>query len=115
MSVVARQRRELAAIESALRASDPRLAVMFAIFARLHQVDGPVTRELLSRPRLRVVMNLRQFVLVLAAVAMLAGGVALGIMGHMPSTACEAGHGGHHTVVTGRLSYVANCAQPPHR
>ncbi|HXW88744.1 MAG TPA: DUF3040 domain-containing protein [Streptosporangiaceae bacterium] len=44
MSLSARQQRALGRIEGALRAADPHLASMFAIFARLH-ADQPIAAE----------------------------------------------------------------------
>jgi hypothetical protein len=52
MSLPARQRRALDAIERALRASEPRLNGMFAIFARLTREEEPVRAERLPRRRL---------------------------------------------------------------
>jgi hypothetical protein len=52
MSLSARQQRMLGSIESRLRADDPHLASMFAIFDRLN-VDEPVSAEPLV-PRLRL-------------------------------------------------------------
>jgi len=52
MSLSARQQRALGSIEGALRAADPHLASMFAIFARLN-VGEPVTAEP-SAPRRRL-------------------------------------------------------------
>ena len=52
MSLPAGQERVLHGIEGVLKASEPHLASMFAIFARLNQ-DEPVGIELLQRSRLR--------------------------------------------------------------
>jgi len=52
MSLPARQRRALDAIERALRASEPRLNGMFATFARLTREEEPVRAERLPRQRL---------------------------------------------------------------
>ncbi len=51
MSLPAGQQRVLHGIEGALRAGEPQLASMFAIFAQLHQ-DEPVGAERLKRGRL---------------------------------------------------------------
>ena len=54
MSLSARQQRTLGSIESRLRADDPHLASMFAMFSRL-SVGEPVAMErLVSRPGLRL-------------------------------------------------------------
>jgi hypothetical protein len=52
MSLPACQERALSSIEGALKASEPHLASMFAIFTRLNQ-DEPVGAEPLVRERLR--------------------------------------------------------------
>jgi len=51
MSLPAGQQRVLHGIEGALKASEPQLASMFAIFVQLHQ-DEPVGAEPLKRGRL---------------------------------------------------------------
>jgi hypothetical protein len=50
MSLPARQQRMLDGIERVLQASEPKLASMFAIFARLTSDEGPAMTERL-RPR----------------------------------------------------------------
>jgi hypothetical protein len=114
MSMPTRQQRTLGGIETALQASEPRLAAMFAIFTRLHQVDGPVCRELLSRSRLRVIMKLRAimlrrgFIFISVIAAMLAAGLLIGITGHS-SASCQGGRGAH-AVATAHVQPPASCA-----
>jgi predicted anti-sigma-YlaC factor YlaD len=52
MTLPARQQRLITEIDSALRASEPHLASMYAMFARLNQRE-PVTAEPLAAPRWR--------------------------------------------------------------
>jgi predicted anti-sigma-YlaC factor YlaD len=52
MTLPARQQRVITEIDSALRASEPHLASMYAMFARLNQRE-PVTAEPLAAPRWR--------------------------------------------------------------
>jgi hypothetical protein len=53
MSLPASQQRVLGSIEGKLRAADPHLASMFAIFARLNLGEPVATERLAARPRLR--------------------------------------------------------------
>jgi len=48
MSLPACEKRALDAMDSALAASEPRLAAMFAMFARLCRDEGPIAAERLS-------------------------------------------------------------------
>jgi hypothetical protein len=96
MVMRARQDRRLGGIEAELRASEPRLAAMFATFTRLHQVDGPVRRELISRSGFRVLMHRPEFIFFVVMAAMLVVGVVLGTTGHR-SVSCQVGHGEHVT------------------
>ena len=78
MSLPARQRRMLDGIEVALRASEPHMTSMFAIFTRLAQNDLAALPERLPRFRFRMSAGLRAFVLLPALFAMLITGVVLG-------------------------------------
>lgn len=78
MSLPARQRRMLDGIEVALRASEPRIASMFAIFTRLAENDRAALPERLPRFRFRMSASLRAFVLLPVLFAMLVTGVVLG-------------------------------------
>ena len=53
MSLPASQQRALVSIEGGLRAADPHLASMFAIFARLNAGEPVATERLVARLRLR--------------------------------------------------------------
>jgi len=78
MSLPARQQRMLDGIEVALRASEPRIASMFAIFTRLAENDRSALPERLPRLRFRMSAGLRAFVLLPVVFAMLVTGVVLG-------------------------------------
>jgi hypothetical protein len=96
VSLPAVQQRALDRMEGALQASEPHLASMFAIFARL-SADEPVRPEPLARPRPRRVHWLRAgtsiyaFVLVPFMFAMITIGALLSSRAHSMA-ACETGY-----------------------
>jgi hypothetical protein len=90
MSLPARQQRVLDGIEGALRASEPHMAAMFAMFAQLTRDDGPATAERLRVSRMRAVTQLRGLALIPVMVAMLIVGVVLGGSGR-GSAGCATG------------------------
>jgi hypothetical protein len=90
------QQRVLDRMEGALQTSEPHLASMFSIFARLN-ADEPVGAEPLARPRPRRVRWLRAgttiyaFVLVPVMFAMITLGALLSSRAHSVAT-CETGY-----------------------
>jgi hypothetical protein len=85
------QRRALAAIESALEKSAPRLTEMFAMFTRLTADEEPVRAERLSPRR----HDLRQSILLVipvVALIMLIVSLALGITAGGASACVPAAH-----------------------
>jgi hypothetical protein len=91
------QQRVLDRIEGALQASEPQLASMFTIFARLN-ADEPVGVEPLARPRrpqrlrwLRAGTTIYAFVLVPVMFAMITIGALLSSRAHSVAT-CETGY-----------------------
>jgi hypothetical protein len=96
MSLPASQQRALGGIEGRLRAADPHLASMFAIFARLNVGEPVATEHLVARLRLRWLRpRLPAFAAVLIPVMFIAMVVvsALGA-GRLSPRAC----GGVHAV-----------------
>jgi hypothetical protein len=97
MSLPARQRRALDAIERALRASEPRLTGMFAIFTRLTREEEPVRTERLPRrrlPRYRPSGNV--LIIHLLAGLVLITGMVIGLSAGGAS-ACGPAYVGAHT------------------
>jgi hypothetical protein len=90
MGLPARQQRMLDGIEGSLRASEPQMAAMFAMFAQLTRDDGPAVREQLRVSRLRAVTQLRGLALIPVMVAMVIVGVVLGGSGR-GSVGCGGG------------------------
>jgi hypothetical protein len=96
VTLPAAQQRDLDRIEGALQASEPQLASMFTIFARLN-ADEPVGAEPLARLRPRRVRWLRAgttiyaFVLVPVMFAMITIGALLSSRAHSVAT-CDAGY-----------------------
>jgi hypothetical protein len=64
VSLPARQQRVLDGIATAVAASEPQLASMFAIFTKLTSPDGPARTERLPRSRHRLPHGLIPLVLV---------------------------------------------------
>ncbi|MBV9094453.1 MAG: DUF3040 domain-containing protein [Streptosporangiaceae bacterium] len=96
MSLPASQQRALDEMEQTLQASEPRLASMFAIFARLAAGDGPVAAEpLASRSRWWLPRGTTGYAFVLVPVifVMIIAGVLLGRGGHSVGS-CAAGYSG---------------------
>ena|SRR5580692_2042212 len=108
MSALVRQQRRLSGIEAALKASEPRLAAMFATFARLHQGDGPVRAEPLRRSRPRVARFAR-FIPVLIAVMLLAG-LIIAVSGHRSANCTVAQSGPVAATVHPRALAVPACS-----
>jgi hypothetical protein len=100
MSLPAWQQRALERIESALQASEPHLASMFAIFARLNASE-PVGEEPLARPRPRPRPRRRRWssvgsavyavVLIPVMFTMVVVGAVLGGSAHS-ATSCNVGY-----------------------
>jgi hypothetical protein len=94
VSLPAAQQRVLDRMEGALQASEPHMAAMFAIFARINASE-PVGAEPLSRPRrlgwLRHGTALYAFVLVPVMFTMIVIGAMLSGRAHTAG-ACEAGY-----------------------
>jgi hypothetical protein len=93
MSLPAAQQRVLDRMEGALRASEPRLISMYAIFARLN-ADQPVAAERLARKRLRLLQQgtaMYAIVLIPVMFAAVIVGALLG-GGARSATACETGY-----------------------
>jgi hypothetical protein len=93
MSLPAAQQRVLDRIEGALRASEPQLTSMYAIFGRLNAGE-PVAAERLVRKRLRRLHQgtaMYAFVLIPVMFAAVIVGALLG-GGARSATACEAGY-----------------------
>jgi len=109
MSLPVRQQRALDGIEGVLKASEPRMAAMFAIFTRLTQDDGPAITERLARSRTRVSAGLRAFVLIPVVFAMLITGAVISGNGHGASGcgARLAGYGPAGRSLCGRLGAVS--------
>lgn len=83
MGLPAGQQRTLDLIDGELRASAPDLTSMFAIFTRLSSGDGPAATEQLRPSRSRVTLNnLRGFVLIPVAIAMVVVSVVFGGISH---------------------------------
>jgi hypothetical protein len=61
MGLPVRQRRVLLRIEGAIRGSDPKLAALYAIFARLNREEDMPRREQLRHSALGVLARLRRF------------------------------------------------------
>jgi hypothetical protein len=79
---------------------------MFGIFSRLHQGDGPVRAEPVSRSWPRAA-HFRVFIPMLIIIVLLSAGLLIAVTGHW-SASCQVGYGGH-AAVTGRAQAVA-CA-----
>ena len=93
MSLPACQQRALDRMEGALRASEPRLASMYAIFGRLN-VGEPIGTERLTRKRLRLLQQgsaMYAIVLVPVMFAAIIVGALLG-GGSRSMAACRAGY-----------------------
>jgi hypothetical protein len=92
MSLPACQQRALDRMEGALRANEPHLASMYAIFGRLN-ADEPIGTERLTRKRLRLLQQgsaMYAIVLVPVMFAAIIVGALLG--GSRSTTACDAGY-----------------------
>ena len=96
MTLPAAQQRVLDRMEGALQASEPQLASMFAIFARIN-AEEPVGAEPLARPRprrlrwMRAGTTIYAFVLVPVMFAMITIGALLSSRAHSVAT-CETGY-----------------------
>ncbi len=96
MTLPAAQQRDLDRIEGALQASEPQLASMFTIFARLN-ADEPVSAEPLARPRpqrlrwMHAGTTIYAFVLVPVMFAMITIGALLSSRAHSVAT-CDTGY-----------------------
>jgi len=91
MSLPACQQRALNRMEGALRASEPRLASMYAIFARLN-VGEPIGAEQLTRKRRWVQPGTAMYAIVLVPVMFAAIIVGAVLGGSRTTAACEAGY-----------------------
>ena len=94
MALPACQQRALDRIEGALRASEPQLASMYAIFGRLN-ADEPVGMERLARKRLRLLQHgtaMYAIVLLPVMFAAIIVGALLGGGARSNTAACEAGY-----------------------
>jgi len=92
MSLPACQQRALDRMEGALRANEPHLASMYAIFGRLN-ADEPIGTERLTRKRLKLLQqgsSMYAIVLVPVMFAAIIVGALLG--GSRSTTACDAGY-----------------------
>jgi hypothetical protein len=107
MSLPARQQRVITRIDSALRASEPHLASMYAIFARLNGQE-PVTAEPLAVPRWRLrPPGEAMFAVVLLPVMIMM--IILGVLlggAHSPGS-CDVGYAGGVAVATGPAESAA--------
>ena len=107
MTLPAAQQRVLDRMEGALQASEPQLASMFTIFARLN-AEEPVGAEPLARPRprrlrwLRAGTTIYAFVLVPVMFAMITIGALLSSRAHSVAT-CETGYSAGAAVHPGAL------------
>jgi hypothetical protein len=93
MSLPVRQQRVIGNIEGILRASEPHLASMFTIFARLH-ADEPIGTELLASTRRRWPRPgnaVYAIVLIPVLFAAIIIGALLGGSARSPAT-CDAGY-----------------------
>jgi hypothetical protein len=116
MSLPPAQQRVLDSMADALRASEPRLAAMFAIFTRLNRFEASPRREQLPRQRrLRLALpkvslrsartsgtHLHEFWLHLLiasplAIAVLVVGLVFGLGSHSPPPGCSVLPGAHVT------------------
>ena len=91
MSLPACQQRALNHMEGALRASEPRLASMYAMFARLN-VGEPIGAEQLARKRRWVQPGTAMYTIVLVPVMFAAIIVGAVLGGSRTTAACEAGY-----------------------
>jgi hypothetical protein len=94
MSLPARQQRVISEMDSALRASEPHLAAMYAMFARLNQQE-PVTAEPLAgirRPRRTPADAMFAVVLLPVMSALIILGVLIG--GGRSAGSCDVGYSG---------------------
>ena len=91
MSLPACQQRALNHMEGALRASEPRLASMYAMFARLN-VGEPIGAEQLARKRRWVQPGTAMYAIVLVPVMFAAIIVGAVLGGSRTTAACEAGY-----------------------
>ena len=92
MSLPACQQRALDRMEGALRASEPQLASMYAIFGRLN-ADEPIGAERLTRKRLRWLQaGTAMYAIVLVPVMFAAIIVGALLGGSRSTSACEAGY-----------------------
>ena len=93
MSLPACQERALSSIEGALKASEPHLASMFAIFTRLNQ-DEPVGAEPLARGSLRWLRPRRALPAIVLIPVMFAAVIVGALLSGSArgATTCDAGH-----------------------
>jgi hypothetical protein len=91
MALPACQQRALDRIEGALRASEPRLASMYAIFGRLNAGE-PIGMEQLARKRLQHGTAMYAIVLLPVMFAAIIVGALLGGGARGGTTACEASY-----------------------
>ena len=92
MSLPACQQRALDRMEGALRASEPQLASMYAIFGRLN-ADEPIGAERLTRKRRRWLQaGTAMYAIVLVPVMFAAIIVGALLGGSRSTSACEAGY-----------------------
>ncbi len=113
MSLPAGQQRVLDRIEGALRASEPQLTSMYAIFTRLN-ADEPVGTERLVRKRLRWLQQGTALYAVVLLPVMFAAIIVGALLGGSArsATACEAGYS------VGGISPLASkptCPVPGHK
>lgn len=92
MSLPARQQRALDRMEGALRASEPHLASMYAIFGRLNAGE-PIGTEQLTRQRRRWLQQGTAMYAIVLVPVMFAAIIVGALLGSSRSTAaCEAGY-----------------------
>ena len=91
MSLPACQQRALNRMEGALRASEPHLASMYAIFGRLN-VGEPIGAEQLTRKRRWLQQGTAMYAIVLVPVMFAAIIVGALLGGSRSTAACEAGY-----------------------
>ena len=92
MSLPACQQRALDRMEGALRASEPHLASMYAIFGRLNAAE-PIGTERLTRKRLRLLQQGSAMYAIVLVPVMFAAIIVGALLGGSRSTAaCDAGY-----------------------
>jgi hypothetical protein len=110
MRLRTRQRWVLATMERNLRASEPRLSAMFAMFARLSRDEAPSGAEPISPHHRRGRPRLWAYALVACVAVALAGlGVAL------PNTGSRSCGLAGFTPPGSGTSSSSTCSQPPRR